>query len=81
MLLSDVVLPHMSGRALAGHVTDIRPEARVLYTSGYTDNTITQLGVLEPGTPFSHKPFSPEALVRKVREVLDRTDEPATRYS
>jgi PAS domain S-box-containing protein len=81
MLLSDVVLPHMSGRALAGHVTDIRPEARVLYTSGYTDNTITQLGVLEPGTPFIQKPFTPEALVRKVREVLDRTDEPATRYS
>jgi PAS domain S-box-containing protein len=75
LLLSDVVLPHMSGRALASHVTDIRPEVRVLYTSGYTDNTITQLGVLEPGTPFIQKPFTPDALLRKVREVLDRHEE------
>jgi hypothetical protein len=75
LLLSDVVLPHMSGRALASHVADIRPEVRVLYTSGYTDNTITQLGVLEPGTPFIQKPFTPDALLRKVREVLDRLEE------
>jgi CheY-like chemotaxis protein len=74
LLVSDVVLPHMSGRALAGHVIDIRPEIRVLYTSGYTDNTITQLGVLDPGTPFIQKPFTPDALVRKVREVLDRPE-------
>jgi CheY-like chemotaxis protein len=75
LLLSDVVLPHMSGRALASHVTDIRPEVRVLYTSGYTDNTITQLGVLEPGTPFIQKPFTPDTLLRKVREVLDRQED------
>ena len=74
LLVSDVVLPHMSGRALAGHVIDIRPEIRVLYTSGYTDNTITQLGVLDPGTPFIQKPFTPDALVRKIREVLDRPE-------
>jgi CheY-like chemotaxis protein len=74
LLLSDVVLPHMSGRALAGHVIDILPDVRVLYTSGYTDNTISQLGVLEPGTPFLQKPFTPEALLRKIREVLDRAD-------
>jgi two-component system, cell cycle sensor histidine kinase and response regulator CckA len=71
LLLSDVVLPHMSGRALAEHIRDIRTDIRVLYTSGYTDNTISQLGVLEPGTPFIQKPFTPDALVRKVREVLD----------
>ena len=74
LLVSDVVLPHMSGRALASHVIDIRPEIRVLYTSGYTDNTITQLGVLDPGTPFIQKPFTPDSLVRKVREVLDRPE-------
>ena len=54
---------------------DIRPDIRVLYTSGYTDNTISQLGVLEPGTPFIQKPFTPDVLVRKVRAVLDAKDE------
>jgi signal transduction histidine kinase len=71
LLLSDVVLPHMSGRVLADQIRAIRPGIAILYMSGYTDNTIAQLGVLEAGTPFIQKPFSPGGLARKIRAVLD----------
>jgi PAS domain S-box-containing protein len=71
VLLSDVVLPEMSGRALANVVQQEHPEAKVLYMSGYTDHAIVRHGVLEPGTWFLQKPFSAEALARKVRQILD----------
>jgi CheY-like chemotaxis protein len=71
LLLTDVVLPHMNGGALADQIRAIRPGIGVLYMSGYTDNTIAKLGVLEVGAPFIHKPFSPAGLARKVRAVLD----------
>lgn len=71
LLLTDVIMPGMTGRELADRLVGQQAGLRVLYMSGYTDSAIADQGVLEPGTYLLHKPFTEEALIQKVREVLD----------
>jgi two-component system cell cycle sensor histidine kinase/response regulator CckA len=72
ILVTDVVMPHMSGRTLADRMRESRPGIKVLYVSGYTDDAIVRHGVTEDAVSFLAKPFSPATLLARVREVLDR---------
>jgi CheY-like chemotaxis protein len=73
LLLTDVIMPGVSGRELAKRLTLRQPNLRVLYMSGYTFNVIAQGGMLEDGVAFLQKPFTPSTLAEKVREILDRS--------
>ncbi len=70
LLLTDVVMPGLNGRELADQILSFRPGIKVLYMSGYSNNAIVQQGVLTPGLAFIEKPFSPETLAEKVRQVF-----------
>jgi PAS domain S-box-containing protein len=72
VLLTDVVMPGASGPELTRQLIGRQPGLRVIYMSGYTEDTITHHGVLKPGIDFIHKPFTSATLGRKIREVLDR---------
>jgi CheY-like chemotaxis protein len=71
LVLSDVVMPNMNGRELAERLRTVRPDTRVLFMSGYDDDAIARRGVLAPGVAFIEKPFTIDAIARRVRDVLD----------
>ncbi|QJX00098.1 PAS domain S-box protein [Frigoriglobus tundricola] len=76
LLVTDVVMPGMNGRQLAEELRRRQPGLRVLFMSGYTDDVVVRHGLVTPVDAFIQKPFSPEAMARKVREMLDRQREP-----
>jgi CheY-like chemotaxis protein len=71
LVITDVVMPEMGGRELARRLAALRPSLPVLFISGYTGEDVIQRGLLEPRAPFQQKPFTPDGLARKVREMLD----------
>jgi two-component system cell cycle sensor histidine kinase/response regulator CckA len=72
LMLTDVVMPGMSGRELARYLTEVAPGVPVLFTSGYTDGEIARRGLLDPGATVIQKPFSSATIVQAVTERLDR---------
>jgi CheY-like chemotaxis protein len=80
LLLTDVLMPQMTGPELAQHLAPLRPAMKVLYMSGYTSDALAQRQAADPGTPFLQKPFTPDALARKVRQVLDASFPSQTRH-
>jgi PAS domain S-box-containing protein len=76
LMITDLVMPLMSGRELADRLHQLRPEMQVLYMSGYTDDAVVRLGFLDRTVPFIQKPFTPTALALKVRDVLDHRTAP-----
>jgi two-component system, cell cycle sensor histidine kinase and response regulator CckA len=77
LVLTDVVMPKLSGRELSERISAIQPSVKVLFMSGYTNDSIVNHGILDGDTWFIQKPFTLESLVRRVREVLDSDHEPA----
>jgi DNA-binding NtrC family response regulator len=77
-MITDVVMPGFSGSVLAERLAAVRPETKVLYTSGYADDETVQLNVPRQNYAFLEKPFSRDALISKVRELLDSTSHPAS---
>jgi signal transduction histidine kinase/ActR/RegA family two-component response regulator len=78
LLVTDVIMPHMNGPELAATLTPLRPDMKVLYVSGYSDNDIGEHGVLETHIDLLQKPFTPQTLARKVRDVIEERSDAKT---
>jgi len=78
LVVTDVIMPQMGGKVMAEWLKTANPDLKILFTSGYTDEAITQQGVLETGVEFLPKPYTPATLVLKVREMLDHRTAPHT---
>lgn len=78
LLLTDVIMPHVNGKTLYDRLSRSRPDLKVIFMSGYTDDAIAHHGVLERGINFIQKPFRPDELAKKVRQVLDGPSGPMT---
>ena len=76
LILTDVVMPGMNGRQLADQLIRLRPNLKVVYMSGYTDNAVIHHGVLEEGVNYIQKPFTMDGLMKKMREALDKSSSP-----
>jgi CheY-like chemotaxis protein len=76
LAITDVIMPRMGGKVMADWLKATYPSLKILFTSGYTDDAITQHGVLEPGVAFLPKPYTPAVLARRVRELLDQPGPP-----
>ena len=70
LLVTDVIMPHMNGHELAGKLSQLRPDMKILYVSGYSDHEIGDHGLLDPHYELLQKPFTPQTLARKIREVI-----------
>lgn len=71
LMVTDIVMPKMSGKELVEQVSPLRPDMKILYTSGFTDSAIVHHGILDSDIAFLQKPFTPDELARKIREILD----------
>lgn len=78
LLVTDVVMPGMSGREVSLLLAPAHPAMKTLYLSGHTDESVVHHGLIGPGSAFLQKPFTTESLARKVREVLDAPQTPAS---
>lgn len=78
LLVTDVIMPHMNGPELAEKLSLVRPTMKVLFVSGYSNNDISDQGVLEPGIELLQKPFTPQVLARRVRDVIEDQTQPVT---
>lgn len=74
LLLTDVVMPEIAGSELASRVAEVSPATKVVFMSGYTDDAVVRHGLIDQAGHFLQKPFAPDALARKVREVLDKEE-------
>jgi PAS domain S-box-containing protein len=79
IVVTDVVMPDMNGREVARQVAHLRPEARIVFMSGYTTNVVVHRGILDEDVEYLQKPFTSDSLARKVREVLERTHDTSNR--
>ena len=75
LLITDVIMPEMNGEELASRILQIQPGIKVLFTSGYTEDVISPYGVLDEGIHFIGKPYKPQQLAEKIRELLDGSSE------